>query len=219
MAKVFVSVGTPASETQAEFRDSVVRAIEYSGLEPRLMDDDDWDYKNPLRGVSRAMDECSGTIVIAYARYSFPQGTELRKEENRPLEKTEFPTMWNHIEAAMAYERGLPLLVVAQNGLRPDALFEPTGDVQPFWCSLDSSADQISGFKGYLKSWKHDVEAYAGNLAESKRRVASSPELTLPDLLKALPWHQVLGFIMTLLGLLATAATFGYRVGTGSWPF
>jgi hypothetical protein len=67
-ATVFVSAGTPADDSQKAFRDTIVRADETSGLTPRLMTDRDWDYKNPLRGLRRAMTNCSGAIVIAYAR-------------------------------------------------------------------------------------------------------------------------------------------------------
>src|ERR1700730_8747863 len=104
--KVFVSAGTPGNESQRAFRDAVVRSIDHAGLEPRLMTERDWDYKNPLRGLRRAMSDCSGAIVIAYARYHFPNGEEFRIDGVRSLTDVMFPTAWNQIEAAMAYEKG-----------------------------------------------------------------------------------------------------------------
>jgi hypothetical protein len=58
--KVFISAGTPADESQRSFRDAVVNAVQLAGFEPRLMLTKDWDYKNPLRGVRRVMNERRG---------------------------------------------------------------------------------------------------------------------------------------------------------------
>ncbi len=216
MTKVFVSAGTPADETQQAFRDAVINAVDLAGLEPRIMDSSDWDYKNPLRGVRRVMEECDGAIVIAYARYRFDDGLELRSGGNSQLGAVDFPTAWNQIEAAMAYEKGLPLLVVAQNGLRPDALLEPTGDVRPFYCDLDPAVSRLDGFRGYLRSWKEDIDKQVEVKLDAVKREAT--ELTLMELIAALPWHQLMAFILSALSLLAAAATFGYRIGAGEWP-
>jgi hypothetical protein len=67
MNRVFVSAGTPADQRQADFRDAIINVLELAGLSPRLMTASDWDYKNPLRGVRRAMQGCCGVVVIAYA--------------------------------------------------------------------------------------------------------------------------------------------------------
>lgn len=215
--KVFVSAGTPADDVQAAFRDSIVNALEVSGLSPRIMGDRDWDYKNPLRGIRRAMGECSGAVVIAYPRYQFPAGLELRRDKIRPIQEVSFPTAWNQIEAAMAYERGLPLLVIAQTGIRQDALFESTGDIRPFWTEAAPDIHRSEGFLGYLRSWKEDVETYA---AASQVRVdRAAAEVTIRQLFSSLPWYEGLAVVTTLVGAVVAAASIGYRVGAGQWPF
>lgn len=219
MTKIFVSAGTPANDSQKAFRDAVIRAIELAGLSPRLMSANDWDYKNPLRGVRRAMQECRGALVIAYARYQFDSGLELREGGNRTLEMVAFPTAWNQIEAAMAYERGLPLLVVAQKGLRQDALLESTSDIRPLWTDLDSMVAQSAGFLGYLRSWKLDIDALVSAEETATRdRVRASHEFTIAEIFSSLPWHQVVAFLVTLIGVLLAAVTIGYRLGKGQWP-
>jgi hypothetical protein len=67
--KVCISAGTPANDEQRIFRDDVVNAIRLAGLTPRLMNNRDWDYRNPLRGVTRAMIEYCCVVVVAYAKY------------------------------------------------------------------------------------------------------------------------------------------------------
>lgn len=216
--KVFVSAGTPADDTQMAFRDAIVKAIDVAGLSPRLVGERDWDFKNPIRGVRRVLDECAGAIVIAYTRYRFPAGEELRKDGIRSLEDITFPTAWNQIEAAMAYEKGLPLLVVAQNGLRQDAVLEPTHDIRPFWADLDPAVSQSDAFLGYLRSWKQEVEKFANAAEESKAR-SIPPDISLAHIINRMPWYETVALASTLLGGLAAAATIGYRIGSGHWPF
>jgi len=215
--KVFVSAGTPADESQRVFRDSIVRAVETSGLVPRAMTDRDWDYMNPLRGLRRAMSGCSGAIVIAYARYQFPSGIEKREGGSKTLKETAFPTAWNQIEAAMAYEKGLPLLVVAQTGLRQDAIFEQSSDIKPYWTELDPAVCNTDGFIGYLHSWKEDVVANAEKL--DRNREERGQEVTVRTLFTSLPWYEGIAVISTMIGLVIAAVTVGYRIGSGEWPF
>jgi hypothetical protein len=213
---VFISAGTPADDAQKEFRDAVVNAINLAGFTPRLMEPRDWDYKNPLRGMRRVMDECHGAVVVAYARYEVEAGKELRREGQRPLESVAFPTAWNQIEAAMAFEKGLPLLVVAENRLRREALLDSANDVRPFWTDLDPSIGRSDGFRGYLQSWKRDVEQLATDPTHGR---PSTRDLSTGQVLSSLRWVDLLVVLTTLFGTLLAALTIGYRVGRGEWPF
>jgi len=50
------------------------------------------------------MQECAGTAVIAFERMHFAEGVEFRgSPKQKPLEDVSVPTIWNQIEAAMAY--------------------------------------------------------------------------------------------------------------------
>jgi hypothetical protein len=215
--KVFVSAGTPGDEAQLAFRDAIVRAVDTAGLVPRLMTDRDWDNKNPLRAMRRVMSECAGAIVIAYTRYQFPSGVELRKDGARELAEIRFPTAWNQIEAAAAYERELPLLVVAQVGLREDAIFAGNHDIRPFWTALDPNVSRSDGFIGYLRSWREDVEAAAAKAAQKSD--VTTPEVSVKQLFLSLPWYDAIGVVSAIVGLVVAALTIGYRVGSGQWPF
>lgn len=215
--KVFVSAGTPADDTQMSFRSAIVNAIELAGFTPRLMSPKDWDYRNPLRGVRRAMDECEGAVVVAYPRYRIETGRELRREGGDALNCAAFPTAWNQIEAAMAYEKGLPLLVVADMKLRREAMLDSANDIRPFWTDLDSAIGRSDEFLGYLQSWKQDVEQRAK--AQSANKSVLLSELTITQVLGGLPWLDLVTFVTALIGSLLGAATIGYRIGCGQWPF
>ena len=214
---VFVSAGTPADDSQREFRDAIVRAVETVGLTARMMSERDWDYKNPLRGLRRALSGCAGAIVIAYDRYRFPAGIEVRKDGQRQLTDVAFPTAWNQIEAAMAYEKGLPLLVVAEEGLRRDAMFEETGDIRPFWTKLDANVSRSDGFIGYLQSWREDVLANAHEIVNREKQLGQ--EVSVRQLLFSLPWYEGLALLATVIATIVGTLSIGYRLGAGQWPF
>lgn len=213
--RVFISAGTPADDVQRSFRDAVVTAVQLSGFEPRLMGSKDWDYKNPLRGIRRAMDECRGAVVVAYARYQVDAGTELRATGGKSLSSAAFPTAWNQIEAAMAYEKGLPLLVIAEERLRREALLDSGNDIKPYLTPLDLAIGRSDGFQGYLRSWKEDVER---NAREPRSSVERLREFTMGQVLSSLPWYELLAVAVTVIGAIAAAVSIGYRLGRGQWP-
>lgn len=215
--EVFVSAGSPADEAQKAFRDAIVGAVAAAGLSPRMMSDRDWDYKNPLRGLRRAMSDCCGAIVIAYSRYEFPNGVEKRHPRSKRLKDTAFPTAWNQIEAAMAYEKGLPLLVVAQTGLKRDAMFEDSGDVRPYWTDLDPAVCKSDGFIGYLRSWADDVVEMSKKVRTQE--CAAGQKVTVRTLFTSLPWNEGVALVSTIIGLVIAALSIGYRIGAGEWPF
>ena len=216
-AKVFISAGTPANDAQRQFRDTVIKSVETAGLTPRVMTDKDWDYRNPLRGLRRAMEGCTGAVVVAYTRYKVDTGTEVRSDESKSINESIFPTAWNQIEAAMAYEKEMPLFVVAQTGIKKDAIFEDSSDIKPFWTDLDPQVCNSDGFIGYLQSWKLDVEKNAQRVLNDKNSV--DKKINLVGLFNSLSWNEGLALIGSLIGLILSALTVGYRLGSGEWPF
>jgi hypothetical protein len=70
----------------------------------------------PLETVINLMDRCEGAIVLGYPQYEFRASIAKGGVEEHKL-STKMPTPWNHIEAALAFRQGIPVLIVAQNGV------------------------------------------------------------------------------------------------------
>ena len=117
----------------------------------------------------------------------------------------------------MAYERGLPLLVLAQSGLRADAVLEGTHDIRPFWTKLDPDVCNSDGFVGYLRSWKEDVEANANKAAETSAEENS--RVSVRKLFTSLEWQDALVVVGTIVAIVLGALSIGYRIGMHQWPF
>ena len=108
-----------------------------------------------MRAVTKLMDRCSGAVVIALERYRFPEGIERPGSDlATPLSNTSLPTASNQIEAAMAYGRKLPLLVVVDKQLRCDGLLEKGNDWYVQAVAVEPASLNSPEFLGVLDSWR-----------------------------------------------------------------
>lgn len=191
--------------------------LENAGLSPRQMGKNEWSAEQPLRAIRRVIDQCSGTVVIAFTRYEFATGRELQKDgTSKQLEEIRLPTVWNQIEAAMAYTRDIPLLVIAENGLRDDGLLEGRYDWKVFWTDFSRTQIESPEFAGYLRSWKELVTA------ASRRKVSDGPDISsepIGRLLARLTVPQLWKLATAIAALLVSAVTLGYSFGIGKWPW
>jgi hypothetical protein len=78
--KIYISVGSAATPTQSQAADAIFGSLEAAGLSPRRMDKNEWSAEQPLRAIKRVINQCAGIVVIAFARYEFPKGTERQKD-------------------------------------------------------------------------------------------------------------------------------------------
>src|SRR4029078_8448985 len=118
-SEVFVSVGSPATEQQEAFVRAVEDRIRAEGLVPHTVGRNTWSADSPLQTVMALMESCAGAFVIALERSYFASGVEKRGGPNEvTVADISLPTPWNQIEAAIAYARGLPLLVIVDSGLK-----------------------------------------------------------------------------------------------------
>jgi hypothetical protein len=87
------------------------------------------------------MQTCSGAVIVAFQRVSAPSAEDLgRADTERLIEPLRLTTIWNQIEASMAYALGLPLLVLAEDGLRREGLLESRYDWSVEWLPIEVEA-------------------------------------------------------------------------------
>jgi hypothetical protein len=106
------------------------------------------------------MQACAGTIVVAFERLHITDGVELRGHAAPiPLADVNLPTVWNQIEATMAYTLGQPLLAIVEAGLRDEGLLEQGYDWYVKWIKLAPSCLQEQDFLATFQAWKKNVAA------------------------------------------------------------
>jgi hypothetical protein len=107
------------------------------------------------------MEQCSGTVVIAFERIYIQAGIESRGGPiEQPIEDQKLPTVWNQIESGMAYVLGHPLLLIVEDGLRFDGLMEPDHDWHINWLDVDHPFTHQQDMIETINSWKEQVTAF-----------------------------------------------------------
>jgi hypothetical protein len=210
---VFVSVGVAATTAHEEFINAVEARLRSEGLEPKTVGRNTFSSDAPLKAVMELMDRCQGTVVIALERSFYSQGVETRAGKERLLADVRLPTVWNQTEAAMAYSRGHPLLVLAQEGLRSEGLLEARYDWNVQWIMPTPAALATPEFNGILASWKTKVQAYRHPAAAAGK---VPDKWTLSELLKlftGLPAGQAWSAIVAASAIVAGAFALGAKIG------
>ena len=135
------------------------------------------------------------------------------RHEEVALSDVKLPTPWNQIEAAMAYSRNLPLLVIVESGLKSEGLLERGNDWYVQSMKPEPAALSTTEFNGVLSSWKQKMLA-APKAASPK--AASQPkaptELTVAELVGGLKPTQLWSVLGALGALLATAFALGGKL-------
>ncbi len=159
---VFLSVGRTATPKQEAFVAAVQALLRTQGFNPRTVGRTDFTTEKPLQTILDVMRACQGTVVIAFERIHIERGVELPGGASAtPLEHASLPTVWNQIEAAIAYALGHPLLAIAESHLRDEGFLEKGYEWFVEWVDLDIPSLEERHFTEAFKAWKKRVEINA----------------------------------------------------------
>jgi len=216
--KVFISKGSAATYEQRLFIDAVLDMLNTVGLSPRIMNENEWSYEQPLKSIRKVIKECDGLIIIAFTRTKFQNGIEIKKDQNVELNDIMLPTTWNHIEGSIAYSFDLPLLVIAENGLKSEGLIDKGYDWTVYWTDLNPDVVKTESFRGFLNSWKGAVEQFSLNKNQVDKHI-DADKLPLSVILKSITLAQVWKIATAIVTLLIAVATISYKIGAGKFPW
>lgn len=129
-----------------------------AGLNPRTLGQSDYPISAPLDEVLAMLTECKGAIILGYPQISIVAGTVKAEPVKAAIE---LATEWNHIEAALAYARQMPLMIVHHVGIGRGVFergvmssFVYTADLaNPLWA-------HASELNGALATWKSRVAKF-----------------------------------------------------------
>src|SRR5688572_23047577 len=158
---VFISVGITSNDSQESFVSAIENRLRSENLIPNTVGRNKFKADSPLKTVIELMNECSGTIIVALERTYFPNGIERRNGlKEKTLTEIKYTTSWNQIEAAMAYSKGQPILVIIEEGIRSEGLLEKGYDWYVLTVKPETAALGTLEFNGVLSDWKKKVEEF-----------------------------------------------------------
>lgn len=153
MQNVFVSVGRAFRPEQEAFVSAVEGRLRDAGFKPRTLGRSAWTSEAPLVGISQLMDSCHATVIIAFERVRLDAGTDLDEVVGERV----LTTVWNQIEATLAYDRGHPLLVMVDEDVWLEGLLEKGHDWFVQQVRLEVSLLSTAEFRGVFDHWADSV--------------------------------------------------------------
>ncbi|GAA0486454.1 hypothetical protein GCM10008986_09810 [Salinibacillus aidingensis] len=160
---VFLSYPKPHQIVQEKFVEEIKQYLKSSGLEPRTLGVTDYDMDAPLTAIRRLMLESNGIITIAYRRYyinngSFKYSPDLEGQDSKDISNVWMTSPYSHIEPAMAFQLGLPILILREKGV--------TGTYLPEFDLNEDTQDYLEGaeFLQIMEKWK----GYVRQVVQSK---------------------------------------------------
>ena len=214
---VFMSVGQTSTEEQETFVAAVERCLLEHDLRSRTLGRNEWSSQQPLQAIKERIEGCDGTLIVAFERLYVADGVEKRgSSAERAIQDERRTTIWNQMEAAMAYALGHPLLVLAEHGVRAEGVLEPHN-----WAvhSMPFNPEELrtAQFLGILEDWKQHVASFSerraltGARSEDKR-----PELvdrTIGEILGELRPGQFRALVVAVVSTLAVIAGTAFSLG------
>lgn len=156
---IFLSVARPRFAQQAQFLARMTAALEAQGMRVHTVGVTEKCDGSPLPAIRRLMTEVEGLVVVAFRR------TWIADRESW------FTSVFCHLEAAMAYQCGLPILIARERGVTVEGMLEAI----PGCChlpefDLDQHADPLRAFPEWdslLAEWGARVRPASQTLSTS----------------------------------------------------
>jgi hypothetical protein len=212
--RVFLSVGTKQSKEQEQFIAALQTLLSNAGFETRRAQ---WSAISPLAKIKEEMNGCDGAVMVAFERIYAKEGRE-RSSSTKFTRITDqrFTTVWNHVEAAMAYCLELPLLIVCEPNLREEGLLEKF-DWYIHRTQLSASTASEPEFLGIFQDWAARVRKHRQTSAKSDRAVQldriDPAKLSLGEIFTNMSVAQLAVLLTAAFGVLGFAVFLGSK-----WP-
>lgn len=176
---IFFSYPKPWSAEQDDLVGRVSAYLSDRGFEPRTLGVTDYDMDAPLKAIRRLMLESNGLVTVATRRVRIERGAAMVRSADRTLREESLldqwlTTPWAHIEAAMAYQLGLPILIFREKGVLADGLLED-GVVGFYMPEIDPHGDLDAYFAS--PAWIQPLGQWEGRVRRVIEHKGEPPQL------------------------------------------
>jgi hypothetical protein len=165
---IFLSYPKPHTDEQQTFIDGVREQLDGRGFSPRTLGVTDYDMDAPLKAIRRLMMESNGLITVAFRRAYIHKGTgnyesTIAERPAYSMDDQWLTTPWAHIEPAMAYQIGLPILILRERGVLDDGILEKgvVGTYMPIF-DVATPPNKYFGspeWNDVIRKWESQVRA------------------------------------------------------------
>ncbi|CAM3692807.1 hypothetical protein MUGA111182_03525 [Mucilaginibacter galii] len=123
---VFISHPTPYNKQQTVFLSLIDAELRKHGLNPINLGKNNWNFRSPLKPIKEIMDTCAAAIVIGLERHHSYIGYEKEfSKKSKEITHKYSSSPWIQIEAGMAYQAGLPILILKEEKVFGEGILDP----------------------------------------------------------------------------------------------
>lgn len=159
---VFISTGRPHTEKQEKFITAVEDLLRQDHFVPQTVGRNIYSIKQPVRSVCDYIRDSHGAVIIAFERIRVHKGAEKPgSAHEEKLRDISLPTVWNQLEAAMAYANDLPILTLVERGLERQGMLSDRVEWYAQEILLEPETLQSDEFIGVYSDWKNLVRKHA----------------------------------------------------------
>lgn len=176
---IFLSYPKPCLTSQQVFIDHLTAYLKSRGISPRTLGVTDYDMDAPLKAIRRLMLESNGLITIAFRRTFIEKGTmrfgtDMPKSLPRSIDGQWLTSPWAQIEPAMAYQLGLPILILREGNVLEEGILERgvVGLYMPEFYLDDSSEDYFTS-----NEWHAIIGKWEGHVRAVVERKGTPPQM------------------------------------------
>jgi hypothetical protein len=118
--------------------------------------------RDPLPRIRASIQECQAAIIIAFERMRMPLAIEFPGTEHANfIVERSVSAVWDHIEAAMAYQAGLPILILQERGLFQYGMVNTQRSTIDFGLfSTSDAADGVAAVRRQVRAWCEHLTAH-----------------------------------------------------------
>ncbi len=176
---VFLSYPKLFLREQEEFISKLVMKLDNLGFLARTLGVTDYDMNAPLNAIRRLMLESNGLIAIAFRRLYINEGiakpkTDLESHRGIQVREKWMTSPWAHIEPAMAFQIGLPILILRERGVIDDGILEK-GVVGVYMPEFNLEKDIDEYFETI--EWREIIGKWGGYVRSVVEQKGNPPKL------------------------------------------
>ena len=188
--KVFLSVGATYSPDQEQFVSAFEVFLSQNGCERLTVGRGNLGAQQPILQARNLMEQADAVVVLAFTRIIVKKAIEKPgSERESEITDTSYPTIWNQLEASMAFGLKLPLLVILEDGLHQEAMLKDRLEFRAWVTRLDPRFFSSDEFKGVFADFKRI--ALERTTEKSTARNPRPASLTIGELVRDLRPDQL----------------------------
>lgn len=236
---IFLSAGSPYNEIQEKFIAAIKAYLKQNRCDSRTVGQDYFNLDKPVKAARDLIGACDGTVVIAFERLRILKALDKPGSTQEKEVKLEaHPTIWNQMEAAMAYGQNVPIFTIVESGLRRQGMLSQHLEYNIIESELKSHLILSQEFVQIFADWLRRVQEQKlkrtenglvtlqtkkhedGSATPQTKRdldglaAAIDPDkMTFSDWLKILKPSHVRAIVAALVAVFVAVGTVGFYVG------